>query len=83
MNSLATPTRAPHPHDGAAPADAVRQVRHDIRNHLNTIKLSCAVLQRRPQGEMSRQSIGEIEAAADAINAIITQWKAAQPPAED
>jgi nitrogen-specific signal transduction histidine kinase len=48
-------------------------LRHDIRNHLNAIKLSCALLQRRQSDPMSDESIREIDRAADRINELITR----------
>lgn len=49
-------------------------LRHDIRNHLNTIKLSCALLQRRCSGLDANDPIREIEHAADGINELITRF---------
>lgn len=50
------------------------QLRHDIRNHLNAIKLSCALLQRRPVGISPAESIQEIERSADGINELVTRF---------
>ncbi len=49
-------------------------LRHDIRNHLNAIKLSCALLNRRPHDVMSTESIREIDIAADGINELVTRF---------
>lgn len=49
------------------------QLRHDIRNYLNAIKLSCALLQRRQSDPMSDESIREIDRSADKINELITR----------
>jgi nitrogen-specific signal transduction histidine kinase len=50
------------------------QLRHDIRNHLNAIKLSCALLQRRHDAELTVESLDEIERAADGINELVTRF---------
>jgi len=47
--------------------------RHDIRNHLNAIKLSCALLRRRAMGRPDDESVREIERAADGINELVAQ----------
>jgi signal transduction histidine kinase len=60
--------------------DNLRQARHDIRNLLNTIKLSCAVLQRRSGRDgMSQESLRDIESSADQINEIVSRLRAAEP----
>jgi signal transduction histidine kinase len=48
--------------------------RHDIRNQLNAIKLSCALLHRRQLDELSRESVREIDRAADGINELISRF---------
>jgi signal transduction histidine kinase len=48
--------------------------RHDIRNQLNAIKLSCALLQRRRLDEFSQESVQEVDRAADQINDLITRF---------
>lgn len=54
------------------------QVRHDVRNFLNAIKLSSAVLRRRGAAdETTKELLGEIDRAADSINELITQHSAA------
>lgn len=51
------------------------RLRHDIRNHLNAIKLSCALLNRRRPGDgVSGETVREIEHAADHINELITRF---------
>lgn len=50
------------------------QLRHDIRNHLNAIKLSSALLQRRTGDEISGESLREIDRSADVINELITRF---------
>lgn len=50
------------------------QLRHDIRNHLNAIKLSCALMHRRHKDDMSQESIHEIDKAADGINELVTRF---------
>lgn len=49
-------------------------LRHDIRNQLNAIKLSCALLQRRRLDDLSQESVDEIDRAADGINDLITRF---------
>ena len=49
-------------------------LRHDIRNQLNAIKLSCALLERRRLDEFSTESVQEIDRAADQINDLITRF---------
>jgi nitrogen fixation/metabolism regulation signal transduction histidine kinase len=49
-------------------------LRHDIRNHLNTIKLSSALLQRRYKDDLSDESLREVDRSADAINDLITHY---------
>jgi nitrogen-specific signal transduction histidine kinase len=49
-------------------------LRHDIKNQLNTIKLSCALLQRRCNEPEAQDSVREIEHAADTINELITRF---------
>ena len=52
------------------------QLRHDIRNYLNAIKLSCALLQRRQSAAadpLTDESIREIDRSADKINELITR----------
>lgn len=50
------------------------KLRHDIRNHLNAIKLSSALLQRRHKDELSEESLREVDRSADAINELITRY---------
>ncbi len=52
----------------------LQQLRHDIRNHLNAIKLSCALLQRQKKESLSEDTIREIDSSADSINELITQY---------
>ena len=50
-------------------------LRHDVRNLLNAIKLTCAVLHRRPgQDDFAKGSLREIEQAADNINVLISRF---------
>jgi nitrogen-specific signal transduction histidine kinase len=58
----------------AAPKMTLSQLRHDIRNHLNAIKLSCALLYRRHDEAMTVESLHEIERAADGINELVTRF---------
>lgn len=50
------------------------QLRHDIRNHLNAIKLSCALVQRQTDIRAVHESAREIERAADHINELVTRF---------
>jgi len=50
------------------------QLRHDIRNHLNAIKLSCALLQRRHHDHSTEETVREIDHAADSINELVTRF---------
>src|SRR3954469_2507885 len=50
------------------------RLRHDIRNHLNTIKLSTALLHRQRLPGAAPDSIREIEKAADSINELVSQF---------
>ena len=50
------------------------QLRHDIRNYLNAIKLSSALLQRRHKDELSEESLKEIDRSADCINDLVTRF---------
>ncbi len=55
-------------------------LRHDVRNLLNAIKLTCAVLHRRPpQDDFSKSSLREIEQAADNINVLISRFTEDHP----
>ena len=50
------------------------RLRHDIRNHLNTIKLSTALLHRQRLPGGTPESIREIEKAADSINELVSRF---------
>ena len=53
----------------------LQQLRHDIRNHLNAIKLSCALLHRRHGAdEFTEESVREVDRSADAINELVTRF---------
>jgi len=56
------------------PRMTLAQLRHDIRNHLNAIKLSCALLHRRQRDQLAAESIREIDRSVDAINELITRF---------
>ena len=47
------------------------QLRHDLRNYLNAIKLSCALLARKHRDELTVESVQEIERAVDGINDMV------------
>lgn len=51
------------------------ELRHEVRNLLNAIKLSCAVLHRRPGTDRdAKESLRDIEQSADGINHLITEF---------
>ena len=50
------------------------RLRHDIRNYLNTIKLSTALLHRQRLANPTPDSIREIEKAADGINELVSRF---------
>jgi signal transduction histidine kinase len=50
------------------------RLRHDIRNYLNTIKLSTALLHRQRLPNPANESIREIEKAADGINELVSRF---------
>jgi hypothetical protein len=55
-------------------AMTLSRLRHDIRNYLNTIKLSTALLHRQRLGPPAPESIREIEKAADGINELVSRF---------
>ena len=55
-------------------AMTLARLRHDIRNHLNTIKLSTALLHRQRLSGTTPDSIREIEKAADSINELVSRF---------
>ncbi len=60
-----------------------RRLRHDIRNHLNAIKLNCAILHRRHAADAAtREALNDMERASDDIDRLITQMTepAGAPP---
>ena len=50
------------------------RLRHDIRNYLNTIKLSTALLHRQRLGSPAGETLREIEKAVDGVNELITRF---------
>lgn len=56
------------------PNMTLSRLRHDIRNHLNAIKLSCALLHRQTRESELHESIQEVDRAADHINDLITRY---------
>jgi nitrogen-specific signal transduction histidine kinase len=50
------------------------KLRHDIRNYLNTIKLSTALLHRQRVEKQGQESIREIEKAVDGINELVSRF---------
>jgi hypothetical protein len=61
-------------HKARREAMTLSQLRHDIRNQLNAIKLSVALLQRRTRDGLNIESLNEIDRAADDINGMITRF---------
>ena|SRR5205823_1191317 len=59
-------------HPGASMT--LSKLRHDIRNYLNSIKLSSALLARQRRDAQSAEPLREIERSADGINDLITQY---------
>jgi len=55
-------------------AMTLSRLRHDIRNYLNTIKLSTALLHRQRLGPPAPDSVKEIEKAADGINELVSRF---------
>ncbi len=62
------------PHKGRHERMTLSQLRHDIRNQLNAIKLSVALVQRRTRDSLNLESLTEIDRAADDINTMITRF---------
>jgi len=56
------------------PPMTLQRLRHDIRNYLNAIKLSCALLQRQTREPAVHESSHEIEKSADHINELVTRF---------
>ena len=50
------------------------KLRHDMRNHLNAIKLSCALLHRQTRDSTLHESVQEVDRAADHINELNTKY---------
>jgi len=50
------------------------RLRHDIRNYLNTIKLSTALLHRQRLEKPAYDSLREIDKAADGINELVSRF---------
>ena len=63
---------------GRATPATLSQLRHDIRNYLNAIKLSAALLQRRCKDTLDLESITEIDRSADGINDLVNRLMGAQ-----
>ena len=55
-------------------AMTLSRLRHDIRNLLNTIKLSTALLHRQRLEKTSNESLREIDKAADGINELVSRF---------
>ena len=55
-------------------AMTLARLRHDIRNLLNTIKLSTALLHRQHLPNPSNESLREIDKAADGINELVSRF---------
>ena len=50
------------------------RLRHDIRNYLNTIKLSTALLHRQRLAGTANESLREIDKAVDGINQLVSRF---------
>jgi nitrogen-specific signal transduction histidine kinase len=55
-------------------AMTLSRLRHDIRNYLNTIKLSTALLHRQRGEKPSPEPLREIDKAADGINELVSRF---------
>jgi nitrogen-specific signal transduction histidine kinase len=55
-------------------AMTLQRLRHDIRNHLNTIKLSTALLHRQRGERPSSEPLREIDKAVDNINELVGRF---------
>jgi len=55
-------------------AMTLARLRHDIRNYLNTIKLSTALLHRQRLGSPAGDPLREIDKAADGINELVSRF---------
>jgi hypothetical protein len=55
-------------------AMTLARLRHDIRNYLNTIKLSTALLHRQRLGSPAGDSLREIDKAVDGINELVSRF---------
>jgi nitrogen-specific signal transduction histidine kinase len=55
-------------------AMTLSRLRHDIRNYLNTIKLSTALLHRQRLEKPSNDCLREIDKAADGINELVSRF---------
>jgi signal transduction histidine kinase len=58
----------------SAPKMTLSQLRHDIRNQLNAIRLSSAVLQRGPNDEATLQTLHDIDRCVERINELVGSW---------
>lgn len=75
--TLMDPATTAQPHGSAGgeePNMTLSRLRHDIRNYLNAIKLSCALLRRRTQDGLSIESVEEIDRSADKINDLVGRF---------
>ena|SRR5688572_16630464 len=64
---------------GEAAADDARamtlsKLRHEIRNHLNAIKLCCALIHRQTRDAGARSTAGEVDRAADRIADLVIHY---------
>lgn len=50
------------------------KLRHELRNHLNAIKLSSALLERRHRDKATEEILREIDHSVDSINEMITRY---------
>lgn len=55
-------------------AMTLSKLRHDIRNHLNSIKLTCALAQRQTRERTAQETIAEIDRSVARIDEMITRY---------
>jgi nitrogen-specific signal transduction histidine kinase len=69
------------PREGQRPAEqeqsremTLSKLRHEIRNHLNAIKLSCALIVRQTRDAPARATAGEVDRSADRIADLVIRY---------
>ena len=67
--------RVPGEAAGGAPAPmTLSKLRHEIRNHLNAIKLCCALIHRQTSDAGARSTADEVDRAADRIADLVIHY---------